>query len=275
MLKSQSFYEKYKITIIFSSVFTIVFIIVSYFILSRFDINGMRLILGLLYVVSMTVHALSQLYPPPIGESEQKFYNTDTYDNAIKKLNAADGEEPDMKSRLSNIYELEQVARSNKQFHFKVMEFLCAYVRKHSPVTKIEDGLEMPAPQPLRKDIQICLTVIRKRNTEFDGKGILNLKNTDLSFGNLRDADLRKANLSGAKLLGTNLVGANLDRVQDLTCRQIKSSSISLNGEILANDEVVYSQALKIESAHDTILPDYIKVTKSGEHGFVCEMVDE
>jgi hypothetical protein len=176
--------------------------------------------------------------------------------------------------RLSNIYELEQVARTNKKFHSKAMEFLCSHVRLHSPVTKIEDGLEMPTPQPPRKDIQTCLTVIRKRNTDFDGKGILNFKNADLSFGNLKDADLRKANLTGAKLVGTNLIGVNLDGVQNLTSQQVESAVICLKGEILANDKIAYDKLCeRASTTQNTVFPDYIKLTEIGEQGFKCEVL--
>ena len=123
---------------------------------------------------------------------------------------------------------------------------------------------------PPRKDVQICLTVLRKRNIKFDGDRALNFKNVDIRRANLKDVDLRKASLNGSMFAGANLIGANLSGVRGLYSEQLKLSIISHGGEILSNDNITYEKLTGNEqvTSGDTIFPNQFKVKKSGKHGF-------
>jgi Pentapeptide repeats (8 copies) len=111
--------------------------------------------------------------------------------------------------RLGGIYALERVARDSQRDHGVIMEILTNYVRVHSPRTYQGDAKTTKAISenerlPVGVDIQSILTVLGRRNTNFD------IERLDLSEASLRGANLTGANLSGANLLGADLSGTNL-----------------------------------------------------------------
>jgi hypothetical protein len=46
--------------------------------------------------------------------------------------------EPNLEVRIGSIYALERIARDSDRDHIQIMEIVCAYVRKNSPVQTLE-----------------------------------------------------------------------------------------------------------------------------------------
>jgi Pentapeptide repeats (8 copies) len=117
--------------------------------------------------------------------------------------------------RLGGIYALERIARDSERDHWPIMEVLTAYVREHAP-THLPANQTNPVaqdPAPLATDIQAIVTVIRRREWNYEKNDQrLDLHRTDLHGADLRDTHLTRANLTGANLTGTNLGDANLTR---------------------------------------------------------------
>ena len=161
-------------------------------------------------------------------------HTAETYTKAIEQLGAikTDGT-PSIELRLGGLYALENIARTNEKYHPQIIEVLCAYVRMHAPrpvappsarefqemvesgEVVLTEGEKLP---PL--DVQTALTIIGRRNVNFDGDVSLNLASTglggyqlanaDFANADLSGADLTKANLSGSDLSGANLIKTNL-----------------------------------------------------------------
>jgi uncharacterized protein YjbI with pentapeptide repeats len=152
---------------------------------------------------------------------------TERFTRAIDQL----GEESKLDVRLGGIYALERIAWDSERDHWPTMEVLTAYVREHAPLPpprsvsepeaqKAGSGPstldEAPSRKAIPADIQAILSVLSRRNTEYDKPesrldlGRANLQGADLRGANLRRADLRGANLRGADLIEANLQGANL-----------------------------------------------------------------
>lgn len=150
-----------------------------------------------------------------------------------------------IETRTGAIYVLEKVAQDFPQEHWTVIEILTAFIRENAPVREIEEQKEddlqptylnrykqgeRQPPQlrlnvreessKIRRDIQIALTVIGRRNylQEDENKKLdlrnIDLKRVELLGANLQRADLRGCDLRGADLRGCNLSGANLDSVK-------------------------------------------------------------
>ncbi len=128
--------------------------------------------------------------------------------------------------RLGAIYALERIARDSRRDHWPIMEILTAYVREHAPWDPPpEDQQPTADEQPLATDIQAALTVLGRRQDNYDppGEGP-DLHNTDLRGANLykaklrranfRKADLQRAYLSLANLQGVYLIGVDLQRAR-------------------------------------------------------------
>ena len=132
---------------------------------------------------------------------------TERFSRAIEHL----GNKESLDVRVGAIYALERIARDSRQDHGPIMEILTAYVREHAPWNPPpEDQQPADDEQPLATDIQAVLTVIGRRNTDYDPPGQrLDLRETDL-----RGADLDKANLQGALLAQANLLRAGLRDAQ-------------------------------------------------------------
>jgi uncharacterized protein YjbI with pentapeptide repeats len=130
------------------------------------------------------------------GSIEERYFRATSNFDSLEPL-----------ERKSRIQVLEEIA-SNKDFpryHWKVMEFLAAFVRRKAPRREEEEGDEERSPE-LREDIQAALTVIGHRDWKKDPKkDWLNLSNTDIE-----NALLIEAKLDGAFLIKANLQEANL-----------------------------------------------------------------
>ncbi|MDX2044349.1 MAG: pentapeptide repeat-containing protein [Acidobacteriota bacterium] len=151
--------------------------------------------------------------------------------------------------RLGGVYGLERIARDSERDHWPIMEILTAYIREHSPwetdgpgVSQVTsnsatqdftDGIP-PFPKlsgerdqkqflppnlpPLPKDIQAILTVLGRRNLNFE-KG----RNQRLD---LTQTNLRQAQLSETSFKRANLWGAHLERAQ-LICADFEEASFT------------------------------------------------
>ncbi len=128
--------------------------------------------------------------------------------------------------RLGGIYALERIARDSRQDHGPIMEILTAYVREHARRdSSNEDQQPADEEQPLATDIQAVLTVLKRRQANYDPSWEgLDLCNTDLRGANLYKATLQRANfskanlqrayLSMATLQGAYFIGADLQRAR-------------------------------------------------------------
>ncbi|MBD2247558.1 pentapeptide repeat-containing protein [Nostoc sp. FACHB-888] len=129
-----------------------------------------------------------------------------------------------IETRLGAIYTLERIAKDSPKDHWTIMEIVTAFVRENAPLknkkeektenteTLINNSLNVQKPEEIkqqpkiRTDIQAALTVIGRRNYEYEqGNQRLDLSNIDI-----RDANLIKANLERVDFIGSNLEGALL-----------------------------------------------------------------
>ncbi|WP_052672467.1 pentapeptide repeat-containing protein, partial [Aliterella atlantica] len=173
-----------------------------------------------------------------IGITEKRLI-TDRFSKAVELLGSKDDA-----ARLGGIYSLEEIAREYSQdYHWRVMEVLTSYVRvKASYPIEIKNGFrelnehsqwQCPLPNngsfttekdcykqvnekleglpSVSEEIQVALTVIKRRNIQQDKNQKL-----DLSFSNLKRAYLAKANFQGADLTRTLLKRSDLSGA-DLT----------------------------------------------------------
>ncbi len=116
-------------------------------------------------------------------------------------------------STLGTLSEYSQPAE-----HWKIMEYLAAFIRSNARRKEEEEGYEdrssyktggfLKGSSPsIPDDIQAALTIIKGRDLNKD-KGSLDLSNTDL-----REAILTGFSLKGVNFYRANLKGANLDEV--------------------------------------------------------------
>jgi len=147
---------------------------------------------------------------------------TDRFTRAVEQL----GNEKSIDVRLGGIYAMEQIACDSKKDHRTTMEVLIAFVQMHAPwpstddISKRKQDTDDPSdPDRVRPDADVmgALTVLGRRDTDYDNGLRLNLPRTDLRGARLRGDDaqlsgatLRYANLRGAHLQGAHLDGANL-----------------------------------------------------------------
>jgi Pentapeptide repeats (8 copies) len=112
---------------------------------------------------------------------------------------------------LSEIYDLEQMAKDYPEHHWKIMEILARFIRNNARNPPRGEIKNNPLPI-IPTDIQLAITIIATRNGNKDPKNqLLDLSNTDMSRANLQQANLSGANLYQTNLSGANLRGAKLD----------------------------------------------------------------
>jgi hypothetical protein len=205
---------------------------------------------------------------------------TERFTRAIDQL----GEDRKLDVRLGGIYALERIAWDSQRDHWPVMEVLTAYVREHSssgrsPPERGRRGGPSPPAQgeavdrnKVPADVQAILTVLGRRNTEYDWPegnldlGRANLQRADLGGANLekvflewadlqraflayanfqwanlpatnlQSADLAEANLQFANLVNADLRGANL---AGANLRRANLSGANLRGANLAGAKLV------------------------------------
>jgi uncharacterized protein YjbI with pentapeptide repeats len=158
---------------------------------------------------------------------------TERFTRAIDQLGQQGAEKLDV--RLGGIYALERIARTSREDHGPVMDVLTAFLReqarwqpgnmatpKRSEVGSEADHGRNRAVRP-RADVQAIVTVLGRRNRDFDESGYgLDLSGVDLRGADLRGAHLERvtlreahledADLGGAYLTGSSLHGAHLER---------------------------------------------------------------
>jgi uncharacterized protein YjbI with pentapeptide repeats len=143
---------------------------------------------------------------------------TERFTQAIAHL-----ESEGMTVRCGGIYALERIAKDSPKDHWTIVEVLTSFIKERLPLKAIEPI------DPINTDVQAAITVIRRRNAEYElpnqhidlnatNLSLANLRGADLSkadlsLANLRGADLSKADLSGAILIKADLSGADLNLV--------------------------------------------------------------
>ncbi|MEO0487959.1 MAG: pentapeptide repeat-containing protein [Cyanobacteria bacterium J06659_2] len=155
----------------------------------------------------------------------------DSFSEAIKMLNNVDKRQV----RSEGIHRLEQIAKdSPKDYHWKVMQALAAFVRETSPAKS--NGCEADVSS-VTTDVQTALTAIANRKAEHDPPAdVLNLQDTNLKGVNLRDANLSHARIGYVNLCGVNLRGANLSSVD---FRFTTLSGATLSGATLSGVRLI------------------------------------
>ncbi|BAY07679.1 pentapeptide repeat-containing protein [Calothrix sp. NIES-2098] len=119
-----------------------------------------------------------------------------------------------IETRFAAIYALERIARDCPKNHWTIMEILAAFIREHASTHDRDEDI---LPEKIPTDIQTALTVIGRRNTQYDlANKKLDLRDIDISGADLMEANLSGAILIGANLQWVNLIGANLSGA-DLT----------------------------------------------------------
>jgi hypothetical protein len=136
--------------------------------------------------------------------------------------------------QLGGLYALEDIALSNKKYHGQIMEVLCAFIKFHSPrEEEPEQGWDYEDRDPIKKVVQVALTIIGRRNVAFDEPTDLYRKfKIDLSRTNLYSASLEGANLQGASFECADLEDA------DLLCSNLEQTNLGgaiLKGAIFTN----------------------------------------
>ncbi|MFF0491569.1 pentapeptide repeat-containing protein [Nocardia sp. NPDC004068] len=162
--------------------------------------------LAALWFTSQSLHATNDQY----GLARQTA-TTERFAKATEQLgNSA------VDVRLGGIYLLERLASDSPADRPTIFEVLGSFVRGHSPIGpdcgKVKD-------QRLPIDVQAVVTVIGRRGAHSTEK--IDLSETCLANGYLRDANLR-----GAQLRGANLAGAELEQA-DLTEAALGEANLS------------------------------------------------
>lgn len=203
-------------------------------------------ILGGLFLLGGLYHTSRQLHATEEGQI------TDRFSQAIHQLGATDdNDSPLIEVRLGGIYLLERVARDSQRDHRPIMEVLTAYVRQHArnvhlipqriqgENVQIEPGKEatvdlvLTETKLIRQDIQSALTVIGRRNDQYDNPDwSLNLSKTDLHASDLRRAALNGVMLRYSNLRSVNLTDANL---AEANLNYVDLQEADLSGAVLRN----------------------------------------
>lgn len=143
---------------------------------------------------------------------------------------------PNIEVRLGAIYALERIARENLDFHWQIMEILCAYIRengrKPEPIpddvraalakgygrSKKVDALVKSREEglrPPRADVQAALTVIGRRTERqraHESKDqLLDLRGAGLAMADLSGLRFDRAIFNGAHLEEAQLFRAHLE----------------------------------------------------------------
>jgi hypothetical protein len=118
---------------------------------------------------------------------------------------------------MGGIYALERIASDSEKDHWIVMEVLCSFVKHRSSMDKNRGN-----QQPISKEIQAALTVIKRRKTSQDPKR----KNLDLSFSYLKGANLRGEGFKTFLLRREDFVSSNLQEA-DFTGSNLESSDFT------------------------------------------------
>ena len=177
-------------------------------------------------------------------EADQQRRIIDLFGKAIELL----GKE-ELETRLGAIYALERIAHESQRDYWPIMETLTAYVRSRHRLHNDNPTNTTAEPSTIAVDAQAILTVISRRNREYDPEdqrfdlSQTRLQNADLhgadltranlTNANLTNADLTKAYLRGANLTNAGLTGANLTGA-DLTRAYLRGATLTNAGLTVA-----------------------------------------
>lgn len=127
---------------------------------------------------------------------------------------------PNIEVRIGAILSLERIAQDSTRYdrgrdHVRVMEILCAYVRENAPAKNLDATPTPFKTKKPRQDIQIALTVIKRRSAEQaaiekEQRYRVDLRETDLDGCDLSNGDFTGALFWRSRLEGASLKGANL-----------------------------------------------------------------
>lgn len=146
---------------------------------------------------------------------------TERFTRAIEHLG-----KDQLEFKLGGIYALERIANESEVDHWPIMEILCAYVRKNSPIS-LES--ELISGSELSVDIQAALTVIVRRNKKHE-KDVF-IKKFDLSNSYLVGSNLSAPGLLVVDFVGANFSNSNISNsdlsLLDLSVSDLSNSTIS------------------------------------------------
>jgi uncharacterized protein YjbI with pentapeptide repeats len=138
---------------------------------------------------------------------------TERFARAIEQLGSTN-----VDVRIGSVYTLERLARDSGEDHPAIMEILSSFVcRKTTEEAGAlpahdKDDIDPPGDPQIPRDVQAALTVIARRNPEYDQSPIdlhgARLAGAELTGASLRRADLRFTDLRRAHLHGADLEGA-------------------------------------------------------------------
>jgi hypothetical protein len=131
--------------------------------------------------------------------------------------------------RIGGIYLLESVMNGSEDYHWPVLQALCAFVRENSRNVIVGSTFENKNSATPSTDVQSALSAIGNRKSGLEAR--VDLRGTNLIGANLLEADLRGAILLGADLSGAALNGADLSGAilqgADLSGTYLSGSNLS------------------------------------------------
>lgn len=130
---------------------------------------------------------------------------TDRFSKAVEQLGSQGPDLVDV--RLGGVYALERIAHDSRNDQPAIIEVLAAFIRNHAPVT---EDFRACTEKPVATDVQAALTVLGRRNAQYDANVTIDLNSTCLSGADLTDASLIGVNLGAANLVRARLVRAKL-----------------------------------------------------------------
>jgi uncharacterized protein YjbI with pentapeptide repeats len=123
----------------------------------------------------------------------------DRFSKAIEQL----GNETSIHVRLGGIFALEQIANTEDNYYWQIMEILTAYVRTRSPSSSESNKIS--------DDIQAVMTVLSRRKRSYKNGEVHRL---DLTHTNLNKLQLStEAKFQGVDLSNAHLRGARLPKI--------------------------------------------------------------
>jgi len=118
----------------------------------------------------------------------------------------------ELPSRLGGIYSLERIAKESEEHHWPVIETLAAFIRANAPRDFTDNDSTALGDASTRTAVEAALTVIGRRNHEFDAKDRrVNLQGCDFRGMNLAGLHLATATLMNTHLGLTGFVDTNLE----------------------------------------------------------------
>jgi hypothetical protein len=203
---------------------------------------------------------------------------TDRFTRAIEQLGATSDEEKKgrkVEIRVGGIYALERIARDSERDCWTIVRVLSAYIRENAPglggalsnderreIIRRRAQYMYPQYQHEQLDIQAALDVIKvlleqceRQNGKRAGRPLY-LNNTDLSFGDFRQANLEEASIRNAKLVGIRLRGANLRKAHLRTSVLMGADLRETNFEGADLEEVNFELARLNKATFGKATPD-------------------